>query len=205
MKPGPENAAIAAVRRPAPSAPQSGAAVRQLPATDLLAAIDVGRDRVRGDWRKEGGALIAPPVPAAALAVPGAVPSEYTLTLAAERLSGNDSLTVGLVVGGRQVAVVLEGWGNRASGLALVRGQRELKSMEAVFKPGAASTIVCTVRKSRIQIACEGSPLMDWSGDPADLSLIARYWTGVPPDRLFLGAWESSFCISRLEVVPLTE
>lgn len=155
----------------------------------------------------EGGSLVTPRGEAATLVIPCAVPPQYTLTVVAERTAGNGSLNIGLIVGGRQTMLALEGWGVMASGLNTVNGltadNNATTFRSPVFLPGRPGTIVCTVRRSSVQVSCNGQPVMDWSGDPGELDLDRRFWTEIPANRLFLGAWSASFRISKLELVPL--
>ena len=157
----------------------------------------------------EGGRLVTPRDEAATLVIPCAVPPQYTLTVVAERAAGNGSLNIGLIVGGRQTMLALEGWGIMASGLNTVNGRTADNNATTfrspVFRPGKPGTIVCTVRRSSVQVSCNGQPVMDWSGDPRQLDLDRRFWTNVPADKLFLGAWSATFRISELELVPLAD
>ena len=179
------------------------------PPVNLLASINPQRDQVRGEWKMEGGTLMVPNAQAATLVIPSTVPEEYTLTVVAERMMGNDSLNLGLIVGGRQTMLALEGWGMRASGLNMVNGRtadnNETTFTSAVFTPGTPSTIVCTVRKASVQVTCNGQQVVNWSGDPQQLSLDARFWTDIPAGKLFVGAWQTNFRISKLELVPLSK
>ena len=142
------------------------------------------------------------------LQVPYAPPKEYTITLEAERIAGNDGLNIGIVVGGGQTMVVTDGWDKHANALNLV-GRRtgddnETTQIAAVFTTGQRTTIECTVRRKAVAVSYNGQPLIQWSGDPRRLSLDRRFWFGAAPGKLFLGAWGSSFRITRMELVPLS-
>jgi hypothetical protein len=153
--------------------------------------------------------LVAPPIQAATLVIPASVPQEYTLTVVAERIGGDESLNVGLMVGGQQGMLALEGWGNRSNAISMIGGRtgdnNETTVQRPIFRPGAPSTIVCTVRRTSVQVTCDGQPLLNWAGDPRQLSLDTRFWTGIPADKLFLGTWNTSFRISKLDIAPLTQ
>jgi len=174
---------------------------------DLLALLNPQRDQARGQWRLEGGKLVSPMTQAAMIQFPCAVPEQYCLTMVAQSMAGSGGLNLGIVVGGRQTMVAFEGWRIKANGLNLVDGRsadnNSTTKIASVFLPGTPTTIVCTVRKSAVQVTASGRPLIDWSGDPSRLSLDQRFWSGGAPAKLFLGTWESSWQISKLEVVPL--
>jgi len=192
---------------PPPTTPAPPAVPQDTTPVNLLTQINPQRDQVRGAWKMEGGSLVTPRDEAATLVIPGAVPPQYTLTVVAERTAGNGSLNIGLIVGGRQTMLALEGWGMMASGLNTVSGRtaddNATTFRSPVFLPGKPGTIVCTVRRSSVQVSCNGQPVMDWSGDPGQLDLDRRFWTDIPADKLFLGAWSATFRISKLELVPL--
>jgi hypothetical protein len=174
---------------------------------DLLSLIDPRRDQLQGEWRMEDGSLVSPVTSAAMIQIPYSLPEEYSLTLVAEPIAGSDGLNVGIVVGGCQTMVSFDGWGIKANGLNLVDGKtansNETTKIASVFTAGSPTTIVCTIRKSSVEVTTNGQSLFQWSGDPGRLSLDERFWSGAAPGRLFLGSWETSYRISRLELVPL--
>lgn len=173
---------------------------------DLLAEVNLPRDQVRGEWKMEDGNLITAPDEAATLLVPFPVPAEYTLTVVAERIAGDGSLCIGLVVGGRQTMLALEGWDMMASGLNTVGGRtaddNPTTFRSPVFPPGEPGTIVCSVRRSAVRVSCNGRHVMDWSGDPGQLDLDRRFWTDIPAGQLFLGTWSGTFRVSKMELAP---
>ncbi len=177
---------------------------------DLLKRIDPARDGLRGRWTFEGSDLISPKESLATLFIPHDVPQEYRLTVAAERIAGGAGLNLGLVVSGRQTMVVLEGHGKNWNGLSLVDGvsvdRNETRRQGIVFREGEPCTIVCTVRRSGVQVTCDGETIIDWKGDPEQLSLDKRYWSGVPQNRLAVATWAGVvFRISKLEIEPLED
>lgn len=71
-----------------------------------------------------------------------------------------------------------------------------------VFAPGRCTTIVCDVKSSSVTVTRDGQPLIQWSGNPEQLSLDGRYRRGIAPDKPFLAVWNASFRFSRLEIIP---
>ena len=86
---------------------------------NLLAMINLRRDLLRGNCRQMNGALlfpatVSPAVQGPMLLLPYSLPEEYTLSMDAERVLGDDGLNIGIVVGGRQTMVAFDGWGRHA-------------------------------------------------------------------------------------------
>jgi len=194
---------------PRAAVPLAPPVVPQGPPVNLLALVDPKRDQVLGEWRLANGTLIAPAIgePPATLVISNPPPEEYTLTIVAERIAGDQSLDLGLIVGKRQTALILDGWDGSTSGLSLVRGRtadkNETTFYTPVFQLGTPSTIVCQVQRTSIHVSINGRPRMFWSGDSEELSVERDSWKGVPSNKLFLGAWGNSFHISKFELVPL--
>lgn len=175
---------------------------------NLLTKVDVANDRVDGDWKREDSALISPRQQGARLQLPIRPSDNYEVTIVAERLAGVESFIVGLVVGGRQVAMTLDGYGGETAGLANLDG-RDGASNEATrhgrrLPPGKPHTIVCTVRGNGLRVTCDGKEALNWSGDASRLS--SNPFLQMPDQqRLYLAAWESKFRYTRIEYRPLTD
>ncbi|HUT93700.1 MAG TPA: hypothetical protein VMY37_29825 [Thermoguttaceae bacterium] len=210
----PQPEAAPAVEPPGEPAPTEGPAPGDASGeeppkmVDLLKVIDPARHGLRGQWTSEGSDLISPKESLATLFIPYDVPREYRLTVAAERISGSAGLNLGLVVGGRQTMVVLEGYGKKWNGLSLVDGvgadRNETRRQGIVFREGEPCTIVCSVRRLGVRVTCDGETIIDWTGDPERLSLDKRYWPNVPQNRLAVGTWAGVVLrISKLEIEPL--
>lgn len=201
--------------RPLPPEPPTEFADLSQP-VDVLKQIDVARDAVYGDWRKEGDVLIAPGAPWARLQLPVIPPDDYTLTIEA---LGTRDIDFGIVVGGiavgreaksavvrRRQADVVIGGGDRGeiSGMQYVDGRfcrdgNPTTSEGKVIRDDGPNTIVCTVRKNRVEVVCNGKPVFSWEGEPRSLSLPHEL---IMPDdrRLFLRCWEFPYRITRLEL-----
>lgn len=132
---------------------------------------------------------------------------QYTLTVVAQRLAGAEAFCIGLVVAGRRTMLGLEGWGGHTSGLSTVDrrkpGSNATTFRSTVFRPGKPTTIVCTVRKSSLEVTCNGETVLQWEGDPERIDVDQTFGSNLPADRLFLGSWATCYRISKLELVPL--
>lgn len=105
---------------------------------------------------------------------------------------------------------MLEGFGQKVTGLSLVQGKTPDQSLGALrgtlFFPNRATEIVCFVSGSRILLRCDGGRRnWSWSGPPESVELDSRYWTGIPADRISLAvpATDTRFRIGRAVLEPL--
>lgn len=161
---------------------------------DVLAQIDPKRDAVYGEWKMVDGALLAPGVPWARLQLPVLPPEEYTLRV--DEVGGRD-VAVGLVVGGRQVSLTLDGFGGEASGLGGDRNPTVHRGN--VLRDDGPNAIVCKVRPDRVEVSCNGKGVIAWHGDPRTFSL--PHDAMMPDDRrLFLRSWDKPFRVTRIEL-----
>jgi|GEM_PF-5202667 len=173
---------------------------------NLLDVIQPARDQLIGGWALRNGALTSPVMQPARIDVPVIPPQSYVLTIDAERLRGIESLNIGLVVGGRGVTVILDGYGGQTAGLNRLDG-RTADINEATFRgkllhPGRTNTIVCTVGPNSVQVTCNGQQAINWTGNPQRLSRDHR-WTPGRDDHLQLGCWATRWKISRMELTPV--
>jgi hypothetical protein len=73
-----------------------------------------------------------------------------------------------------------------------------------VLRDGEPNVITCEVRGNRISVDCNGTRVIDWTGDFARLSLDAL-WRVPHPKHLFIGSWDTHFEISKLELSALDD
>lgn len=173
---------------------------------DLLKKIDPAFDAMAGDWKLNREGLISPVDVDARLQIPYAPPPDYELRVRASRREKSDAITVGLVVGGRQTALVVDGWGGKVSGLQLVDGKwadaNSTRHDGVVFADQRPCELVITVHPNSVWVTNGRQTLVDWHGDPEQLAVEGG---GTVPDALalFMHSWYSSFVISKLELRPL--
>ena len=171
---------------------------------DLLSLVDLEKDRVHGQWEREGGALVATAsIPASRVLIPYVPPEEYDLTVVAERVDGSDALVIGLASGEAQTAYELDGYvsSGHISGFEVLdklwANRNESARPGAVFENGRAGTVVVSVRRRRITVLVDRKQVMDWTGDFSRLGVRGDYV--VPEKRaLFIGAYNCRFRISRM-------
>jgi hypothetical protein len=176
---------------------------------DLLKEFEPQRDQVRGEFVLDSRGLTLPATQAALIEFPVSTPPSYRLELEAERTSGQDSLNLIVVVAERPVMIVLEGFEKKLSGLNVVNGrsanQNETTYRQPIFAAGRPTTIVCTVQGNHVVVRCDGKTVIDWQGDPSQLSLDKRYWKPRTPGQLAIGTWNTEFLITRCELSPLPD
>ena len=179
--------------RPLPSESPEPPTDLTLP-VDVLKLIDPKRDAVYGEWKQADGALLAPGVPWARLQLPVLPPEEYTLRV--DEVGGRE-VAVGLVVGGRQVTLTLDSFGGEVSGLGGDRNPTVHRGN--VLRDDGPNAIVCTVRRDRVEVSCNGKGVIAWHGDPRTFSL--PHDAMMPDDRrLFLRSWDKPFRVTRIEL-----
>jgi poly(3-hydroxybutyrate) depolymerase len=186
---------------PAPAAP-AGSAV------DLLELVDPARDAVAGTWRVEGKTLVSPQSDFARLQVATAVPAEYDLEVVAQRSGGEkaDTLVIGLVGGGAQFMVGLDGNTGTKSGLDAIDGKRFVENETtrdgSVFSADKPGTILCSVRKDRVTVSVDGKVVLDWKAEFPRLSLRPA-WATRDAKLLFLGSNKCAYRITKWLLRPV--
>lgn len=183
---------------PAPAPAVAGKAI------DVLKQIDLKRDAQWGEWRLENSVLFAPATANSRLQSPVVPPEEYQLTLVAQGDPITRDIVMALPIAGRQVLLVLDGWSGTPSALLqLIDGKpkpnNETTVNHRVLADGETE-IVCTVRKTSIEVKCNGKQVIHWSGDPAKLANDRD----VPSVKhLYLYSWSTPYRVSKFEIAPL--
>lgn len=184
-----------------PAVPAAKAAV------NLLALVDPKREPSSGTWRLEKGILVSPVgAPTAFMQIPYAPPEEYDLRLEAARREGHADLYVGLVGGGKQMLLHIDGGDGRSGGLQWI-DDRDWDNNETtyrndrVFTDEKPRTIQISVRRESLTVSVEGKTLINWR---ADYKRVKPVNAAENPSALYLGDWESSFAFTQLQVIPVS-
>ena len=175
---------------------------------DLLARVNIERDVVSGDWKRERTGIVVSPAPGATqLALPLVRPNEYVLTAVVERMNGGDAFGVCLPSLGQPVAAFFDGDQLAVSGLSTV-GNMPFGANPTTHKekclliPGRQHTIVCTVRRDLIETQCDGRTIFTWTKAIGHLG-------GAPVagfrflEHLWVGSISTGWRISKLALAPL--
>lgn len=173
---------------------------------DLLPMIDPLKDMVQGQWSAAPGSLTSPVTGMFDLIeIPYAPGAEYDLRLLVERKEGDSTLTIGLVAGGRQFVVQLDGWAERdVCGLSLVDGKdsrfNETTVKKKIFSNGKTVALTCAVRRTTVEVSVGGEKLLSFSGDPARLS-VPQYWKSRNTSTLFLSSSNTRYVFTKIQLV----
>jgi hypothetical protein len=162
---------------------------------DLLHFVDLTRDRVDGEWQRDGGALTVTPSRHGRILLPVEVHGSYELAVEFTRHQGDDKMIVGLPVGANQCAVSLSGWQGQARGIELIDGQGAENNV-STKRPGALENghrYNLTIRvqaqgdDADIEVTLDDEPYLKWIGPRASLSF-PPLWKLPRSDRPGLGA-----------------
>jgi hypothetical protein len=175
---------------------------------DLLSLVRLDEHVVSGTWKKTSeGALLSPAEPEARVQIPYVPPEEYDLRVVALRKSSDfRSFHIGLVAGGRQFLVSLDGFGGR--GFLEYLDAKPSEEPGSVYEGWALKekrplTISCSVRRSHLTVSVEGRTVIDWGGDYKRLSL-PHHWRVEDEQALLLGVFKSRYEISEITLTPVT-
>lgn len=178
----------------------------KIPDLELLPLVDLTQDSVAGKWSFDQGVLTSPKGFGARVELPYQPPEEYDLTAIVEPLDEPNGLILGQISGGQRFLVLLsyQSDGNCISAIENIDGKNVGNvSTQAgpVFVKGRPAQVICSVRKSGVRVQVDGRSVIDWSGDPSQLSL-GEYWQTPHKESLFLGAYDCRYRVSRLTVTP---
>ncbi len=163
-----------------------------------------------GVWHIDNNVLISPPGMGARLQFPTVPPLEYRLELEVERV-GRDSdygFALVILVDGRQVEISIDKKdpkGEKSTGLSGLDGLSVFSSLRVhrgtLLAPSRPSRFVVTVRRDAIDVTCDGTPVMDWKGDPKRFIPLVG-WRVRDPDKIFL-ATSSAVTFHEITMTPL--
>ena len=174
----------------------SGAAVPvPAPWVDLLAMIDPMRDKVRGDWSRQGGELTGSYKSYALITAPVFAVGSYDLHLVFTLVSGTEQ-TVVLPAGAGSVAMIFGGYRGAVSGLSNINGEDassrsnptgiNLGRGGSTLRTGAKIVLDAAVRikddQAHITARLDDKQLVDWTGPQASLQ-VSKYY--LLPARTF--------------------
>ncbi len=142
---------------------------------DLIEAIDVSKAE-KGDWRKEGNAILGSQpenkTPFFALAVPLSrpLPESYCLRLRVERYMRQPGLLlVGLASGNSRFNFFIDATSSKYPGMHAGIGWDSPKRLGGVLTPRLAVDLAFWVQKDRLRVTANDQEIYSWSGDFAQL------------------------------------
>ncbi len=177
---------------------------------DLLALVDAQTFKI-GEWQIGSGELLSQPKPGGRLQFPYAPPAAHRIDIEVELVGKENDygFALGFVVGGRQTEITIDkkvDSNNRYTGLNGLDGAPVDRNDKAhrgqLLLTARVVRFSLTVRGSSINLTCNGSSVVDWSGDPRRLIRLLLWHI---PDRksLFLCSG-SSIRFRKMILTPLT-
>lgn len=177
-------------------------------AVDLIADVDVSKDTIRGNPKHGPEGLTLPKGERTILGIPTQTPSQYQLTMTVERQEGDEALFLGLMAGGKRVALGLDGY-KRFTELSRIDGSIEVSKVTRFrgqrLRPGTAHDIVVTVHHHHVHVSIDGTTLINWHGDTNRFQVVGSDWANVPDDGFVLIGYGAQFLISRMELREITQ
>lgn len=179
--------------------------------TDVLSLFNLkDAASVKGDWQLANGVLTSPVEPYARVTAKFSPPDEYIINVAIERVRGDNDFVIGLSLEDKQFAVDIDAYGSTICGIDSIGGKRcdenvtRLKGKPVITTK--TTTLTIAVRKTEIVVSSGARKLISWKPEIEKLSLPAEWATTqkeMQKDALFVGAWNTSFKITKLEVEPI--
>src|SRR6185295_979695 len=176
---------------------------------DLLKMIDPAKDSVATTWTKENGILRPGMNFRSRLQVPYEPPDEYDLQMVFTTTGDGNPMFIGLVAGGKQCHVFVDGWNKTGidnidgKGTPLSQGTNFLNYGKGEDTYGKDNVILVQVRKKGIALTVNGKNAFNWEGPPSRLSPSAE-WAVPNPKALYLGAWDRPLAIRKYALVPVS-
>jgi hypothetical protein len=178
-------------------------------AIDLLAAINVKTDALRGMWSTKNKILTVSNIhkeSSTLLVLPYIPPQEYDVRLQLMRKQGNDTFGMLLPRGKYGVTFMPGGYQNRITGFDRVQGKR-LSDNDSAFKDkdlirnNQKFTVVLQVRERSIKAYVDGKLVSTCDVEPNEVSISASDWTTPFLERLNVGSWQSLYEVHSLQVL----
>ncbi len=159
------------------------------------------------------GTLLSPTTTGSRLQIPFSPPPKYRIDLEVEPL-GKDAdyvFALGPVISGRQTEIVIDrklADGGRGTGLDgldgvpldILRASRVHSGQ--LLSPSQPTHFVLTVRRGSINLACDGTNVVSWKGDPKRFIRYLRWH--IPDSKALFLATTSPVKFHKMTLTPLT-
>ncbi len=178
---------------------------------DLLALIDPQATGVRGQWKKENGALVSDQSHPSIMPIPYTPQGEYRITMVCERVEGDDSIAVGLPFDGNIFTAGVDCFADKGgfAGVEVIDGMRvdqtPYRKNGRFITNGKQTTLIFGVLKNRFWLAQDAQVLVSWPNADYRRASLFAYYKGVDETKPFITTWSSSYKITRLTLTPLNE
>jgi len=157
--------------------PRAGKSEAQRWDFDLLSRVNLARDRVEGQWKREGERITTTGTGREAVRLPLSVQGDYDLELVFTRNTGVDAVGIEIPIGSHEGCLLLSGWKGEVSGFQPI-DRRLANENPTGIKPGTLVnghryTLLMTVRVRNELVTVEsfldGTPFVRWQGKESSL------------------------------------
>ncbi|MCA9060165.1 MAG: hypothetical protein KDA85_16770 [Planctomycetaceae bacterium] len=176
---------------------------------DLLDTLNPAQSWSAGVWTLADGRLDSPGGYGRRLELPVQPQGEYRLTAIVEPLDEPNGLLFGQQLKGHRFATLFNYTTNdtHMSAIENIDGANvgnESTFTGPLFRKNRLSAVVIEVRNSRVTMMVDGHQIVDWQGQPEQLSL-SDYWKTPDTSALFLGTYDCRYRFHRLTWTPLNQ
>ena len=170
---------------------------------DLLKLVDASKIAFEGRWRKTDEGLTVSTASAARLMLPVQPRGEYDFRVTFTRRTGQHSIALIFVAGGRQSTFEIDAWGQNLAGIQNIDGrdmrQNPTRVPDQKLENGERYTAEIRVRRDRVEARLNGRVLTTHRTNGADLSLL-NLWELPNRQAPGIGAWESETIFHSIEL-----
>lgn len=161
---------------------------------DLLPATEPSKLRVAGMWTKTSEGLVTNAATGSRILLPIKPVGEYDFKVTFTRRTGQHSVGLFFVAGGKQAAYEVDAWGQHVAGLQEISGRpittNPTRVDDQILQNGRKYTAEVRVRRDRIDALLDDKLLTTHRTDGSDLSQ-PDLWRLPDQQSLGLGAWEA--------------
>jgi len=190
--------------------PLTGASItfdkkRKLEQVDLLSKIDIKRDTVTDGWKRLGGVLVGTPDGRqdSKIEIPYTPSEEYDVTFVTERKEGSGGIYVGLIGGGRQFTMELDGI--PTSGIHIGGPEAAKVALPGkILENKKPRVITCMVRKDALVVRLDGKDWIAWKADWTQLAEVPVSAAVRAKNYLFLGTGGVGGCTFNVTQLTLS-
>lgn len=169
----------------------------------VLGAIDTSKAAVTGQWAVQDGALRVTAAQGSRLELPINASGEYDLRIRFARETGQHSIGLVVVHGGKQVAFEVDAWGMNLAGFQNIAGQtiqnNATRKNNVRLQNGQEYVMTVEVRKDGLRGLLDGQEIASVKTDGSDLSL-PDLWKLRSVQTCGLLAWDCDAVFHTIEV-----
>lgn len=161
---------------------------------DVLPAIEPSKHRVAGIWTKTSEGLATNAVTGSRILLPIQPKGEYDFKVSFTRRTGQHSIGLFFVTGGKQAAYEVDAWGEHLAGIQQINGQsfkeNPTRVTDQALENGRKYTAEVRVRRDKVEAYLDDKLLTTHRTNGSDLSN-PELWRMPDQESLGLGAWDS--------------